>query len=115
MAVTVATLPEGALSAAAVLATVGVRSQPAAFVKSDVMAELSQLGVCGQTSQPFCVLLSEQSVRLSSPPTSLKTPSCKANGFLLDLESLVECVHEFVMYSLAFIDPLQYYASWQAS
>lgn len=51
------TLPEGAPSAAAAaLATVAVRSQPATFVKSNVMAQLSQLGVCGQTLQPFCVL-----------------------------------------------------------
>lgn len=61
----------GALSAAAavVLAPVGLWSQAAAFVKSDVMAELSQLRVCGQTSQPFCVLLSEQSDTVSSLPT----------------------------------------------
>lgn len=62
----------GALSAAAVLATDGVKSQPALFVKSDVMAGLSQLGVCGQTLQLFCGLLNEQSVTLSSPLTSLK-------------------------------------------
>lgn len=68
------TLPEGAPSAVAVLATVGVRSQTATFVKSDVMAELSQLSVCGQALQPFCVLLSEQPVRLSSPPSSHKRP-----------------------------------------
>lgn len=80
-----ATLPEGAPSAAAaVLATVTVRSQSATFVKSDVKAELSQPGVCGQTSQPFCVLHREQSVRLSSPRTSLKRPLC--------LESLGESV-----------------------
>lgn len=60
------TLPVGALSAAAVLATVRLRSLPATFVKSDVMAELS-----AKLRSHFCVLLSEQSVRLPSLPTSL--------------------------------------------
>lgn len=62
-------LPEGALSAAAVLATVGVRRQPATFVKSDVMAELSRLWP--DLAAVFCVLQNEQSVRQPSPPASL--------------------------------------------
>lgn len=34
---------------------------------------------------------------------------------LVNLESLVECAHEFVIYSFVFIDPVQYQVSWQAS
>lgn len=97
------TLPGGALSAAAVFTTVGVRSDLQTFVKSDVMAHLSHLCVCGQTLQPFCVL---RAVRLPSPPTSLKHPHAKQTTSWSIRK--FECVHEAVMYSFAFIDPVQY-------
>lgn len=41
--------------------------------------------------------------------------SCRANCVLVNLESLVECSHEFVIYSCVFIDLVQYQVSWQAS
>lgn len=63
----------GSSVSSSMLTTVPVRSPPAPFVKSDVKAHLSQLSVCGQTSQPFCV-------RKSSPAT------CYTFFFSLSLE-----------------------------
>lgn len=69
-------------------------------MKSDVMAELSLLRVGGQTSQPFFVPLSEQSVRLSSPPTSLKGFPEEETTSWSCLKSLVEFVQVTFLFIL---------------
>lgn len=74
-------VPEGALS--------GRRVKPNPFVKSDVMAGLPQLSDWGQTSQPFCSQLNNQSVRVSSLSTSA---------------NCTEAVAEFVVVARLFAD-----------